>query len=114
MECKFNYDYSEYSEEDIALYMKNLKKLKNLKIKAKKIDSKIVPKDEFLRRAHEKFGTFYDYSFIKYTKLNDELDIICPIHGLFKQRAVNHVNYKVQYGCKKCSVIEGLKKRKQE
>ncbi len=41
----------------------------------------------------------YDYSSIKYNGLNSDVDIICPIHGSFTQRAKFHlVN-----GCPRCA-----------
>jgi hypothetical protein len=41
----------------------------------------------------------YDYSLVKYTNANNQIDIICPTHGLFKQRVSSHLNGS---GCPKC------------
>ena len=41
----------------------------------------------------------YDYSKVKYINNKTYVDIICPIHGLFKQLPYNHIN---GHGCSKC------------
>jgi hypothetical protein len=50
----------------------------------------------------------YDYSLVEYDGITSEVEIICPIHGLFKQRCDSHKN---GVGCYRCynngvSIIE--------
>lgn len=57
--------------------------------------------EKFLERAHTIHGEKYDYSSVKFEKMKDIIDILCPIHGLFKQTVDVHLNMKC--GCPKCS-----------
>jgi len=50
--------------------------------------SKIIHKDK------------YDYSFTEYEGSKDNVNILCPIHGVFSQRAFNHLSGR---GCSKCA-----------
>lgn len=61
-----------------------------------------VTQQEFVDRAMAIHGNKYDYSQANYIDMRTCVTIICPTHGPFKQRAVNHVLHK--HGCKKCSV----------
>ena len=49
-------------------------------------------RDEFIRRATEVHGGKYDYSLVDYKKQDIEVDIICPIHGVFSQKPEYHMN----------------------
>ena len=42
-----------------------------------------ISKEEFLKRAHEKFGDKYDFSKMIYINFKTDIEIICPIHGSF-------------------------------
>lgn len=53
----------------------------------------------FVEQASIKHNNFYDYSKVEYKKGKDSIDIICPIHGLFSQVAINHLSGK---GCSQC------------
>lgn len=60
------------------------------------------------RRSQEIFDIFnqvhnhrYDYSISEYTGLRNNINVICPIHGIFSICAGNHKNGSA---CKKCSV----------
>lgn len=55
--------------------------------------------EAFLRRAHEVHKDFYDYSKVKYLGVNEKIEIICPIHGSFWQRANTHLG---GAGCREC------------
>ena len=44
-------------------------------------------------------GDKYDYSLVEYTKINNEIKIICHRHGIFKQILNRHINGS---NCKKC------------
>ncbi len=59
--------------------------------------------EEFIRKATRIHGDKYDYSNSVYLNAATPIDIICPIHGLFKQRPNAHTQGK---GCKKCGSIK--------
>ena len=63
-------------------------------------DNKKSNNEEFIIKSMKKHGDLYDYSLIKYENKNSMLDIICIIHGIFTQRANNHLS---GYGCLICS-----------
>jgi hypothetical protein len=63
-----------------------------------KINSKLT-NEEFIIKAKQKHGNKYDYTNINYINKHSVLDIICPIHGEFKQKAKWHLE---SYGCQKC------------
>lgn len=54
--------------------------------------------DQFFKKCFDKHGDKYNYSLAKYRTNRDELIIICPEHGVFKQKAANHL----KSGCLKC------------
>lgn len=67
-------------------------------------------KEDFIRVSNEKHNNKYDYSLVEYKTSQDKVKIICPIHGVFEQKANNHMS---GYGCKKCANVENaLKQRK--
>jgi hypothetical protein len=53
----------------------------------------------FIERAKDKFGGLYDYSDVKYTKSNEKIKIICPIHGPFFITPNHHLGGQ---GCTQC------------
>ncbi|MBR6517537.1 MAG: hypothetical protein IKT40_11955 [Bacilli bacterium] len=55
----------------------------------------------FIEKSREIHGNKYDYSKVKYERLDSKVCIICPIHGEFWQTPANHIYSK--NGCKKCS-----------
>lgn len=55
---------------------------------------------EFIEEASQYHNGFYDYSLVEYKTLNEDVKIICPLHGEFKQRPVVHLR---SGGCRKCS-----------
>ncbi len=63
-----------------------------------------MSKDEFIKRANIKHNNKFDYSNVNYDKVTEKIDIICPIHGTFRQQASSHLQ---GTGCSQCS---GLKK----
>lgn len=65
------------------------------------IEALKVSKEEFINRSTERHKGKYDYSQIRYRTANDNVDILCPIHGLFKQKARNHMASRI--GCPKCA-----------
>ena len=59
----------------------------------------------FIEKSKEKHANKYDYSKTKFTGVYNDVVIICPQHGEFIQKAINHLNGR---GCKKCSNREPL------
>jgi very-short-patch-repair endonuclease len=57
---------------------------------------------EFINKAFNVHDDKYDYSLVNYIGALTHVDIICKIHGIFKQKPNNHLN---GYGCPKCSRI---------
>lgn len=54
----------------------------------------------FLENSKIKHYNKYDYSLIKeFKNVQDKYKIICPIHGVFEQKACEHL----KYGCNKCA-----------
>ena len=56
--------------------------------------------DEWIKNAKLVHGDRYDYSLVDYKRAIDSVDIICPVHGKFSQKANNHLNGS---GCLKCA-----------
>ena len=66
--------------------------------------------EEFILRSNEVHNGKYDYSKVNYLTSDDDVTIICPDHGEFRQRASNHMNK--EYGCWKCGQMKsGLNRR---
>ncbi len=55
---------------------------------------------EFITRAIEIHKDKYNYSLVDYHSISDYVNIICSVHGIFKQRAYSHLNGQ---GCIECS-----------
>lgn len=53
---------------------------------------------DFIKEAEDVHGNKYDYSLVEYKNSNEFIRIICPIHGEFKQKPVNHL----KCGCPIC------------
>lgn len=71
--------------------------------------SKKLTTEEFIRRAKEVHGDKYDYSLSEYTGIDDEIFIVCPIHGKFKTTPYTHLKI---CGCAACSRAENGEKRR--
>ena len=68
----------------------------------KKIGEKLKKTNyDFIKKCKETHNDKYDYSLVEYKNANSIINIICPIHGIFKQKANNHLNLK--HGCSLCS-----------
>lgn len=65
----------------------------------KTVNSVRLTNDEFIERANFIHQQKYDYSFVKYKNDKTIVKIICPIHGEFKQKPMNHLQ---GCGCQKC------------
>ena len=56
--------------------------------------------DEFIEEVKKIHGDKYDYSKLEYVNSHGKVKIICPIHGIFEQRAYEHLQGR---GCPKSS-----------
>lgn len=54
---------------------------------------------DFIKKAQLIHGQKYDYSLVQYKNSRNNIKIICPIHGVFEQKANNHLNGN---GCQDC------------
>jgi very-short-patch-repair endonuclease len=54
---------------------------------------------DFIKKAKDIHGDKYDYSLVDYCGINECVDIICDIHGIFKQTPHSHIKGS---GCSKC------------
>lgn len=63
------------------------------------LNNRKIGADEFIRRAKEVHGNEYDYSLVNYVSMKSPVEIICPIHGVFKQRPYDHLQ---GCGCFQC------------
>lgn len=61
---------------------------------------KILPVDVFAEKANKVHNNKFDYSKVTYKNLEDDITIICPIHGEFNQIASKHLRSK--YACMEC------------
>lgn len=59
--------------------------------------------DDFVSRAKEVHGGKYSYDFVNYTHSQTKIVIICPMHGTFEQRPVDHLR---GMGCQKCGYVK--------
>lgn len=56
---------------------------------------------EFIFKAKQVHGDKYDYSRTVYTRSRDSVSIICPKHGMFEQRAADHLSGSGCPGCQR-------------
>lgn len=70
-------------------------------------DNKKLNNDDFIRRSKEINSINYNYDLVNYINMKTPVDIICPLHGLFKQTPSNHLIAKS--GCPACSQSYGEK-----
>jgi hypothetical protein len=69
----------------------------------RRVDASRMKLDDFINKSKQIHGDKYDYSETLYTKNSEEVEIICKIHGKFKQIANAH---KQGCGCTECGVIK--------
>lgn len=65
--------------------------------------------DYFIGKCNNIHNSKYDYSLVNYINIRTSIDIICKEHGIFKQRAKNHLDGQ---GCPKCGENFGIKENK--
>ena len=68
-----------------------------------------MTKDDFIKRSTDVHGNKYNYSLVVYSDCKTPVDIICPEHGVFRQRPEQH--YKGR-GCPICGIVKSSSKRK--
>ena len=66
-----------------------------------------LSKEDFINRAKKIHGDKYDYSKVEYKNCYTPTTIICPIHGEFQQKPINHLD---GCGCPKCGGRQKLTK----
>ena len=71
-----------------------------------KCDNKNKTTEEFILQARNIHNDKYNYSLIEYIGSKLKVNIICPIHGVFKQIPNRHL---MGDGCKSCSESKGEK-----
>ncbi len=59
-------------------------------------------KDYFVNKANGVHDNFYDYSNTFFISMDNKLKIICPTHGVFEQRAADHLD---GHGCEECGKL---------
>lgn len=59
-----------------------------------------LSQEEFIQKAMSVHGDKYDYSKVEYVNATTPVSIICPRHGVFKQKAYGHL---WGYGCPSCA-----------
>lgn len=64
--------------------------------------TKKITYEDFVRRANKKHAGMYTYEKASIRSMNENVDITCPIHGIFSQRPADHVN---GAGCPECSLF---------
>jgi hypothetical protein len=60
-------------------------------------------KEEFIEKARAIHGDRYDYSKVAYKNNSTNVEIVCPEHGSFFSKPINH--YVNKSGCPKCSGV---------
>lgn len=66
-------------------------------------------KEKWLLKSNQTHNNYYDYSLVIYKNTKTKVNIICPVHGVFSQRADVHKNGQ---GCRKCSMDKVSKYRR--
>jgi hypothetical protein len=65
-------------------------------------DKNTKTSEEFILQAKKIHGDRYNYSKVDYKRNDTPVSIICPEHGEFQQKPLNHLN---GCGCPKCSMM---------
>jgi desulfoferrodoxin (superoxide reductase-like protein)/very-short-patch-repair endonuclease len=69
--------------------------------------NKKLTQEEFIKKSNDIHNFKYDYSMIEYVNLRTNIKIICKIHGIFEQKAGQHV---YGNGCPLCNTSKGEEK----
>lgn len=70
---------------------------------------KKLTQEEVLRRFREVHGDKYDYNRVVFLTMKGSVEIICDLHGSFKQRVSRHLNGLDCPGCRKAVRAEQAK-----
>ncbi|MDR0676087.1 MAG: hypothetical protein LBF97_03485 [Elusimicrobiota bacterium] len=62
------------------------------------------PQEQFIKEAQQIHNNKYDYGLVKYIGKKNKIKIICLKHGIFEQRAGDHLH---GHGCPKCQNSKG-------
>jgi hypothetical protein len=68
------------------------------------VGCKRITTQSFIERASIIHNNFYDYSLVNFKSVRDQIEIICPKHGVFSQMAHNHLCGATCYKCGKESM----------
>ena len=68
---------------------------------------KSLSQNQFLEKCQQIHNNKYDYSETFFKSTRENIIVICPLHGIFEQRASAHLSGQ---GCKNCKTI-ATKKR---
>lgn len=71
------------------------------------VENQRLSLEQFIENARRVHGDKYDYSKVKYLGNKKPVEIICSIHGTFRQKPNSHVSSKM--GCRFCSESFGEK-----
>lgn len=71
----------------------------------------VLTTEEFVRKACEVHGDYYDYSKVVYSGNRNPVTIVCRIHGDFDQRPYAHLD---GAGCPACGITKRLQSRDEE
>lgn len=74
-------------------------------------NTRLKPFEDFLKEAKIKHNNFYNYSKSDYKNSTTKIDIVCPIHGIFKQSPNCHISGQ---GCPKCGYYKNNNKKNTE
>jgi len=53
-----------------------------------------ISKEEYIEKVNKIHNNFYDYSLVSFENIHEKIKIICPKHGVFEQKASNHLHNK--------------------
>lgn len=70
------------------------------------VDKRRYNENIFIKKSNIVHDNKYDYSLVKYKTSKEKVDIICNIHGIFKQSPNYHL---LGQGCPKCKTSKGEK-----
>jgi len=65
------------------------------------LNQPLYKNNEFKKICHKIHNNKYNYDLVNYVNGDTEIDIICPIHGIFKQLSKSHLN---GHGCNECNI----------
>ncbi len=75
--------------------------------KISSIESRKKTKEEFIEKSRITHGDLYDYSLVDYKNTRYKIEIVCKIHGVFKQTPEAHARGQ---GCAKCGKLAAASK----